>query len=497
MTRKKRRTWMIPFIAGLLVCATLLFAVEFTAQRTSTDKFCEACHVHPHSTQTWKTSPHFDNPYGLVVHCVDCHLPPKTSPRYYTAKAWTGARDVYGVLFKDTDKIDWEKKSQLERAVVHTYESTCVKCHQNLFPIGLSKEGEDAHLYYNRNKETLNCLNCHLRVGHYTREEQHAETYKVDMAEATEIFKEPAKVTTFETYTETVPGTPVSFEMIAIAGGSFTMGSPKSEPLRDNDEVQIEVELDPFWMGRTEVTWNEYEAFYAATSKEGRSDTRELLQEDVDGITGPTPPYEPPDQNWGRGTRPAITMTHHAATVYCEWISQMTGKTYRLPTEAEWEYAARAGTQTPYFFEGNPKKFSSRGFARFIFKPDTSVINSHVIYELNSTGKTQTPDLVQPNPFGLLNMLGNVREFCSDWYTADLSQIYTGPVNNPQGPESGKEYVVRGGAYNSDAADVRCAERGPTDSVAWLVTDPQMPKSKWWYSDVKDVGFRVVCEYKP
>lgn len=75
----------------------------------------------------------------------------------------------------------------------------------------------------------------------------------------------------------------------------------------------------------------------------------------VDAISGPTPPFGFPDQGWGGGDRPAITMTHYAAETFCQWLSKKTGKTYRLPTEAEWEYAARGGTETPYFFTGNPK----------------------------------------------------------------------------------------------------------------------------------------------
>ena len=309
------------------------------------------------------------------------------------------------------------------------------------------------------------------------------------------IYKKPAKVTKFEDYTEFIPGTPVSFEMLAIPGGEFKLGSPDNEPLRRNDEgPQVAVKIRPFWMAKTEVTWDEYEAFYAATSKEGRTDTRASSDANIDGITGPTPPYEPPDQNWGRGKRPAITMTYHAAKVYCQWLSKVTGKKYRLPTEAEWEYACRAGTDTPYFFKGDPKKFTSKGFMKSLFKPDTTGINSYVIYALNSDARTQEPDAVKPNPFGLLNMPGNVREFCLDWYAPDAYHLYSGAISDPHGPESGEEHVVRGGSYLSDAADVRSAARDKTDHIGWMVTDPQSPKSIWWYSDVKDVGFRVVCE---
>jgi formylglycine-generating enzyme required for sulfatase activity len=214
----------------------------------------------------------------------------------------------------------------------------------------------------------------------------------------------------------------------------------------------------------------------------------------VDAISGPTPPFGVPSQGWGEGARPAITMTHYSAEIYCQWLSMKTGKKYRLPTEAEWEYAARGGTETPYFFAGNPKKFSSQGWWNRMFGPDTAVINSFVIYQLNSGAKTQEPLRVRDNPFGLKGMLGNVLEYCSDWYSPKAYSQTGTSVTNPQGPEEGTEYVVRGGNYTSDAADLRAAARFSTQTDEWLKTDPQQPKSIWWYTDIKGIGFRIVCE---
>jgi len=195
----------------------------------------------------------------------------------------------------------------------------------------------------------------------------------------------------------------------------------------------------------------------------------------VDAVTGATPPYGKPDQNWGMGRRPAISMSWHAAETYCRWLAQVTGKSYRLPTEAEWEYACRAGTQTPYFFEGDPAKYDKKGI--FGGKPDTSVINTYVIYRSNSPSKTQEPEAVKANPWGLKNMSGNVAEFCSDMY------------------EGTDEHVIRGGSYRDGAAGIRSASRDYTRTAEWLKTDPQMPKSIWWYSDCFYVGFRVVMEF--
>ena len=101
---------------------------------------------------------------------------------------------------------------------------------------------------------------------------------------------------------------------------------------------------------------------------------------------------------------------------------------------------------------------------------------------------------MKENAFGLKNMLGNVAEFCLDYYSPDIYKERQGLVKDPRGPQKGTERVIRGGSFKSDAKDVRSATRNYTKTKAWLVTDPQMPKSIWWYSDCVDVGFRVVCE---
>jgi formylglycine-generating enzyme required for sulfatase activity len=282
--------------------------------------------------------------------------------------------------------------------------------------------------------------------------------------------------------------------MIALPGGTFNMGSPDSEPLRDNDEGPVrKVTVSGFWIARTEVTWDEYMAFFRATGSQGRTEGQAVSNKNTDAISGATPPWGAPDQGWGKESHPAITMSWHAAIVYCQWLSKVTGKKYRLPTEAEWEYACRGGTQTPYFFEGDPKKFTSHGFLKKLFSPDTTNIASRVVYNESSSSKTEEPASVRGNPFGLKNMSGNVAEFCFDYYSPDYYKTDSIRIN-PGGPEKGQEHVIRGGSFKSDAKDVRSASRDFTKTKAWLVTDPQMPKSIWWYSDCIDVGFRVVCE---
>jgi sulfatase modifying factor 1 len=487
------------FVWGVGAGIVLVLLIRGGNTVTSTDSFCESCHVHPQATSSWIQSTHYATKSGTVVHCVECHLPPG-GVAYAAQKTRLGIRDAFGAAVKDRESFDWEERSQLEHAGTYTFRESCLDCHPNLFPVELTDKGEEAHLHYERRSAELRCLNCHLHVGHYDPDAaQEIDFGFVEVVEA-EVFDAPAVVEGFVDYTEFIPGTTVSFEMVAIRGGTFEMGSPESEAYRGDDEGPAHtVTLSPFWMGRLEVTWDEFEAWYRATKAEGRTDTR-LTQlggpAGVDAVTGATPPYVPPDQGWGKGERPAITMTHHAVQEYLRWLSMVTGKSYRLPTEAEWEYAARAGTHTPYFFEGTPKKYTERRFWNRLLGTDTEVLDGFVIHAGNSGGRTQPPSGVAPNPFGLVNMLGNVREFCLDWYAPDAyRQRSSGTaIVDPRGPATGAEHVVRGGSFRSDPADLRSAARDRTRSEACRITDPQAPKSIWWYSDCIDVGFRVVRE---
>ncbi len=127
---------------------------------------------------------------------------------------------------------------------------------------------------------------------------------------------------------------------------------------------------------------------------------------------------------------------------------------------------------------------------------DTTVINSYVIYSENSKAKTQLPGSILPNKYGLKNMLGNVAEFCSDWYSKDTYSNYEDGITiNPSGPDTGSEHVVRGGSFRDHAGNLRSAKRDYTKTESWLRTDPQIPKSIWWYSDCYWVGIRVVCDF--
>ncbi len=459
-----------------------------------------SCHYHTDSDMSWKQSVHYNSKSGVITDCAACHLPPRGSSDYAIEKIKTGAKDIWSYITKEKDEINWESKSELEYAQNIVYNESCKACHVNIYPEGISDDGITAHLYYDENETKLNlqCISCHLDAGHYNPNYQHSALKEIPKTSG-DIHDKATEVVEFKNFIETIPGTSASISMIAIPGGTFQMGSSNDEPFHKADESpKHQVEVSSFFMGEIEVTWNQFWAFYSETMSEGRTPPAVVYannsRNDIDAVSGPTPPFGLPDQGWGMGERPAITMTHYSAETFCQWLSLKTGKKYRLPTEAEWEYAARGGTSTPYFFDGDPDDYSNKGFWNGIFGADTTYINRYVVYANNSNNRSQEPSKVQANGYGLKNMLGNVMEYCSDWYAEDAYKSIPNGAKNPTGPESGSEKVVRGGSYNSDASDLRCATRDHTRHDDWLRTDPQNPKSIWWYSDIKAIGFRVVCE---
>ena len=288
----KARIWIMTF--GALLCLVLIGILNTVSTYTSTDTYCMSCHIHPWAEQSWKLAPHHNNRSGVSVHCVECHLPPK-GEGYLFAKAKHGLVDAYGYLFKDTAKINWEAKRLLENAKGFTYEKSCIKCHSNLFPVTLSVNGSNAHLSYINAKEEPkpNCINCHLNVGHFDKnaKHEHDANFGVDAALSQEKFTSSTKVSKFENFTEKIPGSTVAFEMVAIPEGSFNMGSPDNEPLRKPDEGPVhKVKVSKFWMGKIEVSWNEYLAFFQATASQGRTEGQVIVHKNVDAVTGQTPP---------------------------------------------------------------------------------------------------------------------------------------------------------------------------------------------------------------
>lgn len=223
-------------------------------------------------------------------------------------------------------------------------------------------------------------------------------------------------------YTETIGNTGVTFDMKGIPAGE---GIPE------------------FWLGRTEVTWDAF-LLWAYEESQTPAGTR-----GADGVTHPTKPYGDVYRGYGRGTgnkQPALGMTHKAAVEYCVWLSRQTGKTYRLPTEAEWEHAFRAGQRGTVRMDG-----WHRG---------------------NSGARPRDGAAKEPNAYGLYDMAGNVAEWCA-------------------APPDGKPPAVRGGHFLGGAELLRSDSRLENNPEAWNAYDPQEPKSVWWLSSADFVGFRV------
>jgi formylglycine-generating enzyme required for sulfatase activity len=227
-----------------------------------------------------------------------------------------------------------------------------------------------------------------------------------------------------------------------------------------------------------EATWQEYEQWGLGLDQQRRKAKNTEATEwnkAADALTIPTKPYA--DMTFGMGKEgfPAVCMTQFAAKMYCKWLSAKTGRYYRLPTEAEWEYACRAGKPTAYSFGDDPAKLGDYGW-----------------FEGNSEEKYQKVAKKKPNEWGLYDMHGNVAEWCLDQYVADRYKQLGAKADNPVLTVT-KMYpqVARGGAWTDEAPLLRSAARRPS-SKDWKAQDPQIPQSIWYFTDANFVGFRVV-----
>lgn len=278
---------------------------------------------------------------------------------------------------------------------------------------------------------------------------------------------------TLNDYKQSISGSELSIDMIAIPGGEFKMGSSVNE-----DEKPIhKVKIDPFWMGKYEITWDVYYLYLnREIDKEKNANSNREINTDIDAISGATVPYI--DMSLGMGTKgyPVANITHIAASKFCEWLSSKTGYFYRLPTEAEWEYACKAGTDTKYSF-GNDEK----------------LMKDYAWYDENSNGRYQKGGQKKPNPFGLYDMHGNMAELTLDQYSHDAYKKYNNiTANNPlEVPTKEYPHSVRGGSWDDDIDMLRSSARYKSN-INWKKRDPQLPKSKWWHTDAPFLGFRIV-----
>ena len=212
-------------------------------------------------------------------------------------------------------------------------------------------------------------------------------------------------------------------EMIVLSGGAFDMGSPMTEAERSGDERLHSVTIEPFAIGRCEVTFAEYDAFAAATKRE-----------------------QPDDEGWGRGRRPVINVSWDDATTYARWLSEQTGERYRLPTEAQWAYAARAGSSTPFSFGDS-------------ISPTQANYNGTFSYNGGATGEYRSQTLpvgqFSSNAFGLYDVHGNVWEWTCSIYDAD----YNGEEARCVDTDEDGTRVLRGGSWGDYPRRLRSANR--------------------------------------
>ncbi len=283
----------------------------------------------------------------------------------------------------------------------------------------------------------------------------------------------PGNQQAFEAYAEKLEGSSETIAMVPVRGGSFRMGS-------DNGPAEVspahEVVVGDFWMGAYEITWNQYELFSSQRNNQANPDRGDEVSLEVDAVASATTPYVDMSHGMGKKGYPVINVTQYAALNFCKWLSAKTGRFYRLPTEAEWEYACRAGSTEPYYFGS-----------------DSANLDEYAWYGQNSENRYQPVGQKTPNSFGLYDMHGNVAEWTMDQFSADT---YAGRgdnrIENPWVvPEKLYPRTVRGGSWKDPAVSLMSFARMPSDP-AWKRIDPQIPKSRWWFTNASHVGFRVI-----
>ncbi|MCW5514882.1 formylglycine-generating enzyme family protein [Muriicola sp. Z0-33] len=278
----------------------------------------------------------------------------------------------------------------------------------------------------------------------------------------------------FEVYKEQIYGSDQTILMQPITGGSFIMGNDNGKA---SEQPAHKVQVGDFWMSAYEITWDQYQLF--AERQIDDAINPEMSKEvdiSIDAVAAATAPYVDMSHGMGRKGYPVVNITEHAALTFCKWLTAKTGKFYRLPTEAEWEYACRAG-----------------GKAFYSFGKDSTQLGEYAWYKANSDNKYQKVGTKKPNAFGLFDMHGNVAELTMDQYTelTYANRNKEQSLNPWVRPTELYPRVVRGGSWRDDASELGAASRIGS-KAAWKRIDPQIPKSRWWFTNASHVGFRII-----
>jgi sulfatase modifying factor 1 len=270
----------------------------------------------------------------------------------------------------------------------------------------------------------------------------------------------------------------LSMPFIRVAAGEFTAGSPLTEPERSTNEAQHQVSISkPYWLGATHVTVGQFAEFVKASGHptaaekqgwaNGSWDVAGNKWSRIEGGSWRNPGFTQTSNH------PVVCVTWHDAKAFCEWLSQREGREYRLPTEAEWEYASRAEQTRAYLWGDNPD--DGKGWANCSDQTSSNLFTLFPSFTW-SDGYVYTSPVAsfRPNRWGLYDMLGNALQWCGDWF----GEYPSAAVTDPKGPDEGKERVLRGGAFIYGPRHCRCAFRGRN-----------LPDFQNYY-----VGFRVLLE---
>jgi formylglycine-generating enzyme required for sulfatase activity len=274
----------------------------------------------------------------------------------------------------------------------------------------------------------------------------------------------------------TIPGTRVVLRLVWVPGGTYRIGTGEEEAGRETDEGPITpVALSGYWIGQTEVT---DDAFNIFRFPDRDSDTTAVAGAiyDVDAVSRPSPPYEDPAFGMGGEGKPAVGMTQWGALHFAKWLTDKTGVFFRLPTEAEWEVACRAGQ--------DPETMRPLSGA---------MLDRAAWFEQNSGMKLQDVGSKRANAWQIHDMLGNAAEWMLDEYMADYHALVSEMGGDPWiQPTRLHPRTVRGGSFDEGAAEMRCGARLES-TTDWKRRDPQIPKSFWWNTDSPFLGFRLVA----
>lgn len=255
-----------------------------------------------------------------------------------------------------------------------------------------------------------------------------------EAASAAEADAEADRAPVLEPYTEEIEYTALDFRMTPVPGGTV-------EVMTEDGPRHVKVE--PFFIAPVETTWDLYDAFHLRLDRRRGSEGIP-----ADAVTRPSNPYLPPDRGYGHSGYAALSISAKGAETFCHWLSLKTGRTYRLPTEAEWKHACRLGERNDASLD------------------DVAWHDGNADFTPHPVGSKQ------PDALGLFDMKGNVAEWCTTL-------------------EGG--HVIMGGSFLDLPEEVGCAARVPA-SPDWNESDPQEPKGTWWLADADYIGFRIVCE---